>query len=494
MLKVQDYSIKKKLTWINMLVSGAALLLACVAFLAFDRSTFQATIVRSLSIQAQIAGANSASALLFSDPDSAGNTLSALKAAPGILFAGIYTPAGEPLAIYWRDLPGEALPLLPFPARQDEVYWFTDTELALVRPIVFQGKLTGTVFIRSDLREMNARRTRYAVIVAAVLLLSMLAAFVISSMFQRVAAQPIVQLAEVARIVSREKTYSVRAPTTGGHDEIGILVEAFNEMLAQIQERDGALQAVQGELEERVAQRTAELEGANKELEAFTYSVAHDLRAPLRHIQGFSDALTEDCGPQLDAAAQGYLRQIVASTQHMGRLITGLNSLVQEVLRDLKPETGDRNILWQLGDLPFVECDPGLMKQVFYNLLSNAAKYTGPRNPAVIEIGYMPVEGAPVIFVRDNGVGFNMKYADKLFGVFQRLHRREDFEGTGVGLATVQRIIHKHGGRIWADAEIDKGATFFFTLAAPNKNGPQEQPVLIKGGNDNGSSDRNPAG
>jgi signal transduction histidine kinase len=498
MLKVQDYSIKKKLTWINMLVSGAALLLACVAFLAFDRSTFQATMVRGLSIQAQIAGANSASALLFSDPNSARKTLSALKAAPSILSAGIYTPAGEPFAIYWRDGRGEALALPPVLSGQDEVYWLTDTELALVRPIVFQGKLTGTVFIRSDLREISARRTRYAVIVAAVLLLSMLAAFVISSMFQRVAAQPIVQLAEVARIVSREKKYSLRAPATGGHDEIGILVEAFNEMLAQIQERDGALQAVQGELEQRVAQRTAELEGANKELEAFTYSVAHDLRAPLRHIQGFSDALNEDCGPQLDAAAQGYLRQIVASTQHMGRLIndllalahvgrqelrlqvTGLNSLAQEVLRDLKPETEGRNIRWQLGDLPFVECDAGLMKQVFYNLLSNAAKYTGPRNPAIIEIGQLPVEGAPVIFVRDNGVGFNMKYADKLFGVFQRLHRREDFEGTGVGLATVQRIIHKHGGRIWAEAEIDKGATFFFGLRAPQKHVPQdEQPLLV---------------
>jgi len=260
------------------------------------------------------------------------------------------------------------------------------------------------------------------------------------------------------------------------------------------------LQGVQGELEQRVAQRTAELEGANKELEAFTYSVAHDLRAPLRHIQGFSDALAEDCGPQLAASAQGYLRQIVASTQHMGRLIndllslahvgrqelrlqvTGLNSLVQEVLRDLKPETGDRNIRWQLGDLPFVECDPGLMKQVFYNLLSNAAKYTGPRNPAIIDTGHVSMGGVPVMFVRDNGVGFNMKYADKLFGVFQRLHRREDFEGTGVGLATVQRIIHKHGGRIWAEAEIDKGATFYFSLAAPQQQARQEQPVLVAGG------------
>src|SRR5260370_10193086 len=176
---------------------------------------------------------------------------------------------------------------------------------------------------------MNERLTRYGGIVAAVLLLSLLAAFLISSMFQRVAAQPIVQLAEVARIVSRDKTYSLRAPAAGGNDEIAVLVEAFNEMLAQIQERDGALQAAQGELELRVAERTAELEGANKDLEAFTYSVAHDLRAPLRHIQGFSEALAEDCGQQLDAAAQGYLRQIVASTQHMGRLISDLLSLAQ---------------------------------------------------------------------------------------------------------------------------------------------------------------------
>src|SRR5258708_11368198 len=158
MLKVQDYSIKKKLTWINMLVSGAALLLACVAFLAFDRSTFQATMARSLSIQAQIAGANSASALLFSDPDSARNTLSALKAAPSILFAGIYTPAGEPLAIYWRDREGEALPLPPGPARQDEGYWVTDTEPGLGRPVVFHGQVTGTGFIPPDFGGEGGRR------------------------------------------------------------------------------------------------------------------------------------------------------------------------------------------------------------------------------------------------------------------------------------------------------------------------------------------------
>jgi light-regulated signal transduction histidine kinase (bacteriophytochrome) len=271
-------------------------------------------------------------------------------------------------------------------------------------------------------------------------------------------------------------------------------------MLDQIQERDTALQGAREELEQRVVQRTAELESANKELEAFTYSVAHDLRAPLRHIQGFSDALVEDFGTQLAPGVKDYLRRIVDSTQHMGGLIndllalahvgrqelrlqvTGLNAIVQEVLEELKSETEGRDIRWQVGDFPFVDCDRGLMKQVFYNLFSNAVKYTRPRKPAVIDTGQMSVKGQPVIFVRDNGVGFNMKYADKLFGVFQRLHRREDFEGTGVGLATVQRIIHKHGGRIWVEAEIDKGATFFFSLGEAPKNGQHDETMLASGG------------
>jgi light-regulated signal transduction histidine kinase (bacteriophytochrome) len=142
---------------------------------------------------------------------------------------------------------------------------------------------------------------------------------------------------------------------------------------------------------------------------------------------------------------------------------------VREVLNDMKHEIGDREIVWKIGDLPYIDCDAGLMKQALLNLLSNAVKYTRPRKPAVVEIGQTAVDGQSAIFIRDNGVGFNMKYASKLFGVFQRLHRREDFEGTGVGLATVQRIIHKHGGRVWAQAELDKGATFYFTVAGMQK-------------------------
>jgi len=245
------------------------------------------------------------------------------------------------------------------------------------------------------------------------------------------------------------------------------------------------------ELEQRVLERTTQLEAANKELEGFTYSVSHDLRAPLRHIGGFSKILLEEFGPQVPDGAQHYLQRIQEGTRRMGLLVddllnlarvgrhelslqvAGLNTVIEEVVRELKQDCEGRQVEWKTGGLPFVECDPGLMKQVFQNLLSNALKFTRPRSPAVIEVGQKTEDGQTVLFVRDNGVGFSMKYSDKLFGVFQRLHRPEDFEGTGVGLATVQRIVQKHGGRVWAEAELDKGATFNFTLGASEPTAPK---------------------
>jgi PAS domain S-box-containing protein len=238
------------------------------------------------------------------------------------------------------------------------------------------------------------------------------------------------------------------------------------------------------ELEERVVQRTAQLAAANHELEAFTYSVSHDLRAPLRHIGGFSKILSEDFGPGMPAEAQNHLKRIEDGAHRMGLLVdellnlarvgrhalhlqaTGLNFLIEDVVSLLQPETEGRAVTWKIAQLPSAECDPILIKQVFQNLLANALKFTRTRDRAVIEISQRLIDGQMVVAISDNGVGFNMKYKDKLFGVFQRLHRVEDFEGTGIGLATVQRIIHKHGGRVWAEAELDKGATFYFTLAA----------------------------
>jgi CHASE3 domain sensor protein/two-component sensor histidine kinase len=249
---------------------------------------------------------------------------------------------------------------------------------------------------------------------------------------------------------------------------------------------------------ERLEWRTSELSETNIELESFAYSVAHDLRAPLRHIAGYSNILAVDYGPQFDGEGQRYLGRLVDGAQKMGRLVDDLlslskvgrqdlsleavplDALLQQVVEDLGGECLGREIEWRIGDLFSVNCDPGLIKQVFVNLLSNAVKYTGKRERAVIQVGQMMQNNERVIFVRDNGVGFEMQYVGKLFGVFQRLHKARDFEGTGVGLAIVQRIVRKHGGRIWAEAEPDQGATFFFTLGSPEISTTTEPELIIK--------------
>jgi PAS domain S-box-containing protein len=237
------------------------------------------------------------------------------------------------------------------------------------------------------------------------------------------------------------------------------------------------------ELEQRVVERTAQLQSANDELEAFSYSVSHDLRAPLRHVLGFLDLLRKDFGSSLSRNSSSYMRKISQSAQRMGNLIddllafsrirqsgikkveVNLNQLVHETMGDFQAETKARNIRWNVHALPSVMADRALLRMVLVNLFSNAVKFTGTRAETEIEIGCVPGSGPEtVIFIRDNGVGFDPRYAAKLFGVFQRLHSQDEFEGTGIGLANVQRIIHRHGGRAWADGAIDQGATFFFSI------------------------------
>lgn len=236
-------------------------------------------------------------------------------------------------------------------------------------------------------------------------------------------------------------------------------------------------------LEDRVRERTAQLEAANKELEAFSYSVSHDLRAPLRHVAGFVELLLKRNSDGLDEKSRHYLDVIGDATRRMGSLIDDLlafsrmgrvdmitapldlNRVVRDVIASREADSGQREIEWVVGPLPPARGDETMVRLVFENLIDNAVKFSAFRERARIEIGgYLDSEGTPVAFVRDNGAGFDMRYADKLFGLFQRLHRQEEFEGTGVGLANVRRIVHRHGGRVWAEGALDKGAAFYLTL------------------------------
>jgi len=242
-----------------------------------------------------------------------------------------------------------------------------------------------------------------------------------------------------------------------------------------------------------LAKLNSQLTSANKELESFSYSVSHDLRTPLRHILAYANMVLQRSAPNLDETSLSDLNVVSQSAKRMGELIDdllafsrnsrtelrtrpiSLDEVVDKSRRDLEKETEGREIVWKIAALGNVQGDPSMLRQVMVNLIGNAVKFTRQRAPAEIEIGYQPGSGQEVVFfVRDNGVGFDMAYAKKLFGVFQRLHRQEDFEGTGIGLANVQRIVHRHGGRIWAEAAVDKGAAFYFSLLRPSEKTVQE--------------------
>lgn len=264
--------------------------------------------------------------------------------------------------------------------------------------------------------------------------------------------------------------------------ELGHTLEDLHKQIAARNNAEAEMRGLNCELEDRVRRRTRQLEEMNQELESFSYSVSHDLRAPLRHLDGFSRILEQQFTPQLSEEGRHYLLRIRSAAAQMSALVEDLlqlshlgrqptkcqpielGILVEDARKEVLAEAEGRQILWEIEKLPEVEADPVLFRQVFTNLLSNAVKFTRKRDRALIEIGSRKEGSQTIVFVRDNGDGFDPRCADKLFGVFQRLHRQDEFEGTGIGLATVQRIIQKHGGKVWAESQPGRGATFFFTV------------------------------
>jgi PAS domain S-box-containing protein len=603
-------SIKRKIITVTMLTSVIVLAVAVVAFMAYDLTAFRESMRRNLTTLAQVTAENSTAALAFGNDKDATDNLSSLRLDPQIIAAAFYNANGKLFVVYPTNTPASEFP----ETAPSYSYLFKNGHLFVSQSVVKDRSLLGHVYLESDLRYFYERVKIYSAIAALIMFGSVIVALVLANRLQKRISEPIIHLAETARIVSERRDYSVRAPKLPP-DELGILTDAFNEMLTRVEQHaitsaflsaivessedaiigkdltgkivswnDGAermfgynaaemvgssierilspdrpneekeilenarrgeyhlyetvrirkdgkpvdlslavspirdahgsivgvssiarditerkraeeqILQLNSELEHRVQVRTAQLTAANQELEAFTYSVAHDLRAPLRHIDAFTRILQEDFAGSFPPEAAQLLETIRRGSENMSRLVNDLlnlahvgrqemkresvplNTIVNDVIGDLKRETEGRDIEWKVATLPTIEGDPVLLKQAFANLLSNAAKYTRPRPHAVIEVGLHKMNDETVLFVRDNGVGFNMKYADKLFGVFQRLHRAEEFEGTGVGLAIVDRVVKRHGGHIWAESELGKGATFYFTLAGLDE--PKRDPRL----------------
>ncbi len=443
-------------------------------------------------MRGRIIAANTTASLAFANVADARELLSALRVDPHIVAAVLYDKGGHEFAAYPANVAADAVPTVPGP----DGYRFERGLLIGFQPVVQAGsQRLGTLYLASDLKAIYDTFRLSGVIGLAVLAVALLAAYLLSRVLQGTISQPILALAETAKAVSTRQDYSVRAPQLGA-DELGALTDAFNQMLGRIAEQKGELQRYAADLERRVEDRTRELQerneslrrnaaellAANTELDAFAYSVSHDLRAPLRSIDGFSQILLEDYSEKLDEAGRESLQRVRAASQRMGTLIddllklarvtraeirtedVDLSGMAREIVADLQRTTPERQVEFQIAPELKARGDTRLLRVALDNLLRNSWKYTAKQPAPRVEFRSADANGGRTFMVRDNGAGFDMKYADKLFGVFQRLHAAADFEGTGIGLATVRRIINRHGGRIWAEGAVDQGATFYFTL------------------------------
>src|SRR5258706_7514352 len=487
-------SIGRSLGWLSIFSSATALIAASLALLFFQLQEVKSSQLLRLETVADLIAFNVASAVDFGDTDAARIMVGSLKTRPSVVSAGIVVN-GRMFAAYGRK--GATVPEDGDLRTTSASHRFGKHELTVYRPIVSEGRPMGTFFIHLDLSEYDQTWRRFALITGLVAIPALLIAILISQLPQRAIARPILSLASLAAVVSNRKDYSVRAPTMRSVAEIEQLVGTFNHMLTEIQGQHTEIENARATLEQRVTDRTRELQSrteqleaqgrelaaANRELESFSYSVSHDLRAPLRAIDGFSKVLlSEYRSGTLDQRAIHFLERVRSGTQKMSQLIDDMlhlaqvsrrplertevdvTEMAQEVAAELARHNPDRFVHFAIEPNLRASADAHLLTIVFENLLGNAWKFTGGREEARVEVGLTSIAGEQAFFIRDNGAGFNAAYASKLFGAFQRLHHESEFEGTGIGLATVKRIITRHGGLVSAEGVEGVGATFYFTL------------------------------
>lgn len=459
-----------------LLICGTVLCLTCVSFYVYEYVTVKRNSQKQLSVIGNIIATNSTAALAFKDQDAAREILASLRAQPRITAAALYTEDGNLFIRYSANVSDTLVPDKAGTGHTFQTSYLDDFE-----PVVQNGKKLGTLYIRSDMKVFHDRMKLLLILAISLLIVSLIIASFLAHKFQRSISAPILDLVDTSKAVSDRHDYALRAEKYG-NDELGSLTDAFNDMLSQIETQRAEIVSFNQQLEQKVAVRTNELEQANRELESFSYSVSHDLRAPLRRISSFINMIKTRVNGKLDEESSALLDRVTANSDKMGRLIDDLlafarigrmqlekkvvsmNRIVKDASDEISRQEAGHNIQFTIHPLPEVLADPAAITQVWENLISNAVKYSANKEVALIEIGSQSRAADIVYFVKDNGSGFDMEHYHKLFTAFERLHSNQEFEGTGVGLAIVQRIVEKHGGRIWAESKKGEGAAFYFSL------------------------------
>lgn len=481
-----------------------ALGLATAGFVTYDQLLLRQALVEELHTLAQHIGTACTAAILFDDPDAAYERVSLFRESPHILSACVHRANGDVFAVYPPATPPAPLTELPW-ALQFE---FREGRLRVWYPILADGERVGAVYIERDLTDLTARLWRYAGIVAVVLVASLLLAVATATYFQTTLTRPIQELLATAAAVAAQQDYALRARRVSG-DELGVLCDAFNSMLAQIQERDRELAHHRLHLEELVEERTQRLEAqsqqlarsnrdlelSNLELQEFAVVASHDLQEPLRKVQTLGDLLQTRYAAVLDAAGQDYLERMRKAAGHMRNLLDSLltysrimskpqaftpvplTTLAQAAAEDLAPQIREVSGRVEIGELPVLDADGSQLQLLLRQLIDNGLKFHQPQVPPVVSIAgcllphvagdrglTAPASQLCQLTVQDNGIGFDEKYLDRIFAPFERLHDRERYAGTGMGLAICRKIVERHGGEITARSALGQGATFIVRL------------------------------
>lgn len=475
------WRLKTKLLFLTLFTSTLGIALMCAAVITIENQDYKKHLESELHVISSILAEQSTAALLFNDDKQLSSIISSLSRIDMIRQACVYDIDGELRSA--MDATNHAL--CPYINSPIDVGFVRD-HYSLLMPVKMDGDTLGYFYLTAHLDDLKEHIATFVIVAVSVALAILVTLVFVALWLQRMVSKPIQSLSRAAARISRNQDYTVRVPILD-RDELGLLGESFNEMIGTIEQQNQRILRSKDELEDKVAERTADLRLANRELEAFSHSISHDLRSPLRAIDGFGQALEEDCKDQLDDMGRVYIDRIRTASVRMGGLIDGLLVLAQVSRKPMEVQTLDlsamlNDIAQELRDIHpdsttkvsiqsglRVTGDSRILRVGFQNLLENAWKYSSKEDAPEIRVYASTNSDGTEVAIQDNGVGFDMRHHEKLFVAFNRLHSPMEFVGTGLGLATVYRIVHRHQGSIRAHSAVGQGATFFVTLPATVK-------------------------